>query len=156
MKILSFIALGAMALAACKQNTATTAAVSIESPLNGTWRLLNSKSIVKKDTTDTSPKKGLETLKIYNDTHFTFFTHNIDKSVPATYDSGAGTYTLNGESYTEHLKYCSEREWENHDFNFTMKVGHDTISQRGVEKIDSGAVHIDHIIIETYVKLAAK
>ena len=116
-------------------------------------KLLSSKSITKKDTTDTSPKKGLETLKIYNDTHFTFFTHNTDKSVPATYDSGAGTYTLAGDNYTEHLKYCSEREWENHDFNFTMKVGHDTITQRGVEKVDSGSVHIDHIIIETYVKV---
>lgn len=156
MKLLSFIALGAMALAACKQNTATTTAATTESPLNGTWRLLNSKSIVKKDTTDTSPKKGIEDLKIYNDTHFTFFQHNVDKSVPATYDSGAGTYTLKGENYTEHLQYCSEREWENHDFNFTMKVGHDTITQRGVEKVDSGAVHIDHIIIETYVRLNAK
>src|ERR1700744_1388954 len=125
MKLLPFFALGILTLAACKQNAATTATATSESPLNGTWRLLSSKSIVKKDTTDTSPKKGLETLKIYNDTHFTFFTHNTDKSVPATYDSGAGTYTLSGDNYTEHLKYCSEREWENHDFNFTMKVGHD-------------------------------
>jgi hypothetical protein len=156
MKILSFIALVVMVLAACKQNPAPTTAVSIESPLNGTWKLLSSKSIVKKDTTDTSPKKGLETLKIYNDTHFTFFTHNTDKSVAPAYDSGAGTYTLSGDNYTEHLKYCSEREWENHDFNFTMKIGHDTMSQRGVEKIDSGAVHIDHVIIETYVKLNTK
>jgi hypothetical protein len=151
MKLLSFIALGAMALAACKQNSATTTAVSIESPLNGTWRLLSSKSIVKKDTTDTSPKKGLETLKIYNDTHFTFFSHNTDKSIAPAYDSGAGTYTLTGDNYTEHLQYCSEREWENHDFNFTMKIGHDTITQRGVEKIDS--LHIDHVIIETYIKM---
>jgi hypothetical protein len=147
MKLLPFFALGILALAACKQNVPSTT----ESPLNGTWKLLSSKSIVKKDTTDTSPKPGLETLKIYNDTHFTFFTHNTDKSVPATYDSGAGTYTLSGDNYTEHLKYCSEREWENHDFNFTMKIGHDTITQRGVEKIDS--LHIDHIIVETYVKV---
>jgi hypothetical protein len=151
MKLLLLFALGIIALAACKQNTAPAVT---ESPLNGTWKLLSSKSIVKKDTTDTSPKKGLETLKIYNDTHFTFFTHNTDKSVPAAYDSGAGTYTLSGDNYTEHLKYCSEREWENHDFNFTMKIGHDTITQRGVEKIDS--LHIDHVIIETYVKLNAK
>ena len=153
MKKLSFFALAVLTLVACKQNTATTATATTGSPLNGTWKLLSSKSITKKDTADTSPKKGLETLKIYNDTHFTFFTHNTDKSVPATYDSGAGTYTLSGDNYTEHLKYCSEREWENHDFNFTMKTGHDTITQRGVEKVDSGSVHIDHIIIETYVRV---
>ncbi|HWD87615.1 MAG TPA: lipocalin family protein [Mucilaginibacter sp.] len=153
MKLLPFIALGAMALAACKQNTATTSATTTESPLNGTWRLVSSKSIVKKDTTDTSPKKGTEDLKIYNDTHFTFFSHNTDKSVPASYDSGAGTYTLKGDNYTEHLQYCSEREWENHDFNFTMAIKGDTMQQRGVEKVDSGSVHIDHIIIETYAKM---
>jgi hypothetical protein len=152
MKLLPIVAFGALVLAACKQTT-TISTASAESPLNGTWRLLSSKSIVKNDTTDTSPKKGLETLKIYNDTHFTFFTHNTDKSVPATYDSGAGTYTLNGEKYTEHLQYCSEREWENHDFDFTMKLGKDTMQQRGVEKVDSGSVHIDHIIIETYTRV---
>jgi hypothetical protein len=32
-----------------------------------------------------------------------------------------------------------------------MKVGNDTITQRGVEKIDS--LHIDHIIVETYVRV---
>src|ERR1700757_4704921 len=101
MKLLPFIVFGAMALAACKQTAPATIA-SAESPLNGTWRPMNSKSIVKKDTTDTSPKKGIEDLKIYNDTHFTFFSHNTDKSVPASYDSGAGTYTLKGENYTEH------------------------------------------------------
>src|SRR5215467_3249966 len=92
-----------LALASCNQNAPTSA----ESPLNGSWRLVSSKSIVKKDTTDTSPKKGIEDLKIYNDTHFTFFAHNVDKSIPASYDSGAGTYTLKGENYTEHLQYCS-------------------------------------------------
>ena len=139
-----------LVLASCKQ----AAPASTESPLNGSWKLVNSKSIVKKDTTDTSPKKGMETLKLYNDDHFTFFTHNTVKIDTPMYDSGAGTYTLNGENYTEHLQYCSEREWENHDFNFTLTVKNDTMQQRGVEKIDS--LHIDHIIIETYVKMKSK
>lgn len=152
MKLLSF-SLVVLALASCTQNKSETTAANAESPLNGTWRLVNSKSIVKKDTTDTTPKSDVETIKIYNDNNFAFFTHDLSggKTKTPMYDSGAGTYTLNGDNYTEHLKYCSEREWENHDFNFTMKVGHDTITQRGVEKIDS--LHIDHIIIETYAKV---
>lgn len=136
-----------LALASSKQS----APASTESQLNGSWKLVSSKSIVKKDTTDTSPKKGMETIKLYNDDHFAFFTHNTVKMDTPMYDSGAGTYTLNGENYTEHLKYCSEREWENHDFNFTMTIKGDTMQQRGVEKIDS--LHIDHIIIETYAKM---
>lgn len=152
MKILSF-SLVVLALASCTQNKSQTTATNTESPLNGTWRLVSSKSIVKKDTTDTSPKSDVETIKVYNDNNFAFFTHDLNhgKTKTPMYDSGAGTYTLSGDNYTEHLKYCSEREWENHDFNFTMKVGHDTITQRGVEKIDS--LHIDHIIIETYAKV---
>jgi hypothetical protein len=136
-----------LALASCKQNAQTPA----ESPLNGSWKLVSSKSIVKKDTTDTSPKKGMETIKLYNDDHFAFFTHNTMKMDTPVFISGAGTYTLNNENYTEHLKYCSAREWENHDFNFTMTLKGDTMQQRGVEKIDS--LHIDHIIIETYAKI---
>ncbi|HVW14242.1 MAG TPA: hypothetical protein VHB54_10480 [Mucilaginibacter sp.] len=149
MKYSLIIPAALLALASCKQNTPA----STESPLNGSWRLVNSKSIVKKDTTDTSPKKGMETIKLYNDDHFAFFTHNTVKMDTPMYDSGAGTYSLNGENYTEHLKYCSEREWENHDFNFTLSVKGDTMQQRGVEKVDSGNVHIDHIIIETYARI---
>jgi hypothetical protein len=137
-----------LALASCKQPAQT---VSADSPLNGSWKLINSKSIVKKDTTDTSPKKGIETIKLYNNDHFSFFTHNTVKMDTPQYVSGAGPYTLKGTDYTEHLQYCSAREWENHDFNFTLTIKNDTMQQRGVEKIDS--LHVDHVIIETYVKM---
>ena len=133
MRSILFTALALLSLASCQNQKAGQSA---EQPLNGTWKLISSKSITKKDTTDTSPKKDIETIKIYNDTHFAFFTHDLKKGkidTPA-YDSGSGTYTLAGENYTEHLKYCTEREWEDHDFNFTMQIGHDTITQRGVEK----------------------
>jgi hypothetical protein len=154
MKLLSFFALGIFALSVLALTSFTNQHPTVKKrSLNGTWRLVSSKSITKKDTADTSPAKGIETLKIYNDTHFTFFTHNTDKSATPTYDSGAGTYTLSGNKYTEHLKYCSEREWENHDFNFTIQLKQNGFVQRGVEKVDSGNVHIDHIIIETYVRV---
>jgi hypothetical protein len=137
-----------LALASCKQPAQTA---STQSPLNGSWKLVNSKSIVKKDTTDTSPKKGIETIKLYNDDHFSFFTHNTMKMDTPQFVAGAGTYTLKDNNYTEHLQYCSAREWENHDFNFTLTIKNDTMQQRGVEKIDS--LHVDHVIIETYVKI---
>jgi hypothetical protein len=154
MKILSFFTLATLTLAVLALTSFTNQhSITKKGSLSGTWKLVSSKSITKKDTVDTSPAKGIETLKIYNDTHFTFFTHNIDKSATPTYDSGAGTYTLSGNKYTEHLKYCSEREWENHDFNFTIQLKQNSFTQRGVEKVDSGSVHIDHIIIETYLRV---
>jgi len=154
MKKLSFFAMAALALTALALASFTIQhSTTKKRSLSGSWKLVSSKSITKKDTVDTSPAKGIETIKLYNDTHFTFFTHNTDKSVAPTYDSGAGTYTLSGNKYTEHLKYCSEREWENHDFNFTIQLTQNSFVQRGVEKVDSGNVHIDHIIIETYVRV---
>ena len=150
MRFLNIIPAALLALASCKP----IAPVNTESVLNGSWKLVSSKSIVKKDTTDTSPKNGLETIKLYNDDHFAFFTHNTLKTDKPVYDSGSGTYSLANENYTEHLQYCTEREWENHDFNFTLTVKNDTFQQRGVEKIDS--LHVDHIIIETYVKIKSK
>ena len=150
MRFLFIIPAALLALASCKP---ATPAIT-ESVLNGSWKLVSSKSIVKKDTTDTSPKNGMETIKLYNDDHFAFFTHNTLKTDKPVYDSGSGTYSLANENYTEHLQYCTEREWENHDFNFTLTVKNDTFQQRGVEKIDS--LHVDHIIIETYVKIKSK
>ncbi len=150
MRFLFIIPAALLALASCKPATPA----NTESVLNGSWKLVSSRSIVKKDTTDTSPKNGLETIKLYNDDHFAFFTHNTLKTDKPVYDSGSGTYSLANENYTEHLQYCTEREWENHDFNFTLTVKNDTFQQRGVEKIDS--LHVDHIIIETYVKIKSK
>lgn len=141
-----------LALASCKQKTETAAdTASTKSPLNGSWRLVSSKSITK-DTVDTSPKSGIETVKLYNDTHFTFFTHDTKKGKIDTpvFSAGAGTYTLSGDKYTEHLQYCNAREWEDHDFDFTMNLKNDTMTQRGVEKVPGV---VDHVIIETYVKM---
>jgi hypothetical protein len=121
--------------------------------LTGTYRLVNSKSIEKGDTTNTTPAKGTETIKILNDGHFAFFTHDLNKGAgpKPVYDSGSGAYVLDGDRYTEHLEFCNEREWENRTFNFKIEVRHDTIIQQGIEKIDS--LKINHEIVETYVRL---
>ena len=91
-------------------------------------------------------------MKLYNDTHFTFFTHDTKKGKIDTplFTAGAGTYKLSGDKYTEHLQYCNAREWEDHDFDFTMTLKNDTMTQRGVEKVPGV---VDHVIIETYVKM---
>lgn len=123
-------------------------------PIIGTWQLVSDIIITKGDTAVTFPVKGKDEvmIKIYNHTHFSFFKHDKKQgkvSVPV-YDSGAGTYKLTGEEYTEHLEYCNYREWENHDFSFKLSIRNDTLVQRGIEKIDS--LHINHEIIETYIR----
>lgn len=152
MKLLLLLAFSALALASCTNQTETKKAASGQ-PINGTWKLISAKVITKGDTVNTFPVENQEMIKQFNDTHFSFFKHDINKGKGKTaiFDSGSGTYTLNGDNYEEHLQYCNYRDWENLKFNFTVNIKNDTLVQRGIEKIDS--LNVNHEIVETYVKL---
>jgi len=141
-----------LAVTSCTQKPADTEK-STPQPLIGTWHLVSSKSITKGDTTVTTPPKDQEMVKIFNGSDFAFFTHDLKKGKvdKPVFSAGSGTYTLQGNNYAEHLAYCNARDWEGGDFKFTVEFKHDTLVQKGIEKIDS--LKIDHEIIETYVKL---
>lgn len=129
-----------------EQNTRTI-------PLEGTWKLLTGTLVEKGDTTVTDYTRGKSFIKIINASHFSFITHDLaqGKDSTASFGAGAGTYTLKGDQYTEHLEYCNAREWEGHDFSFTITIRNDTLVQQGVEKIESAGV--DRLNIEKYVRL---
>jgi len=152
MKLLSLLALCALALTSCTSQTETKKTTS-EQPINGTWKLVSAKTITKGDTVSTFPVENQEMIKQFNDTHFSFFKHDISKGKGknAVFDAGSGTYTLNEDKYEEHLQYCSYRDWEDLKFSFTVNIKNDTLVQRGIEKIDS--LNVNHEIVETYVKL---
>ena len=116
-----------MFLVAC--NTAVTNNETRQAiPIQGTWKLLTGTLIEKGDTTVTDYTKGQEFIKIINDTHFAFLSHDLNKGKDSTasYSSGGGDYTLNDSSYTEHLVYCSDRQWEGNSFQFTIAINNDT------------------------------
>ncbi|QJW90803.1 hypothetical protein HNV11_16180 [Spirosoma taeanense] len=123
------------------------------SPIIGTWRLLSGTLIEKGDTIVTDYTKNLSFIKIINDTHFAFLKHDLTKGKGplAAYDSGGGTYSLKDSLYTEHLEYCTEREWEDNTFRFTVTLQNDTLVQRGVEKVAEAG--IDRLNIERYVRV---
>jgi len=73
------------------------------------------------------------------------------KGQNAIYTAGGGTYSFKGNKYTEHLEYLNARDWEGRSFDFTVQFKHDTLVQKGIEKIDS--LNVNHEIIETYVRL---
>lgn len=122
-------------------------------PIVGTWQLLSGTLIEKGDTTTTDYTKNKSFIKIINDTHFAFLLHDLNKGkdTTAAFTAGGGKYTLKDSTYTEHLEYCSAREWENNDFSFTLTLRNDTLIQRGIEKIE--AEGIDRLNIEKYVRL---
>jgi hypothetical protein len=110
--------------------------------------------IEKGDTTITDYTKGRSFVKIINASHFAFITHDLSKgkdSLSAEFSAGAGTYSLKGNSYTEHLEYCNAREWEDHDFTFTVAISGDTLIQSGVEKIE--AQGINRMNTEKYIRV---
>lgn len=130
------------------QNTKTLQATI---PIQGTWKLLTGTLIEKGDTTVTDYTKTSEFIKIINDTHFAFLSHDLNKDSVASFSAGGGHYTLKDSSYTEHLEYCNAREWEGNDFNFTVTINNDTLTQKGIEKIDS--LGVNRLNIEKYVRV---
>ncbi|HEY9258223.1 hypothetical protein [Chitinophaga sp.] len=151
------VAIGIIActLASCGEKKATVATTEVL-PLTGTWKLAYSKMIKNGDTSTTYPVPGKpnEMIKMFNGSHFSFFSHDLSKgsdSATAAFSAGAGTYTLTGDKYEEHLQYCSFRGWEDKHFSFTLTLQNDTLIQRGIEKIDS--LNVNHEIVEAYTRL---
>ncbi len=150
-KILGVIVIMAI-LVSCTKDTKTEDSSKL--PLVGTWKLLSGTLIEKGDTTVTDYTKNLSFIKIINDTHFSFTNHDLTHgkdSTNAAFSAGAGTYSLKDNNYTEHLEYCNAREWEGHDFTFTIEIRNDTLIQKGIEKIESQG--IERLNIEKYVRI---
>lgn len=151
MKIgLMIIAAGIMISCAVKTKKQDTAEKHL--PITGTWKLISGTLIEKGDTTVTWYTKNISFIKIINDTHFAFLSHDLNKGKDssAMYSSGGGSYSLENNNYTEHLEYCSDRQWEGNDFSFTISIHNDTLIQKGIEKVaDAG---VDRLNIEKYVR----
>ena len=122
-------------------------------PIEGTWKLLSGITIEKGDSTVTDYTKNVQFIKIINKTHFAFFNHDLNKGKDSTavFSSGGGSYTITDSSYTEHLEYCSDRQWENNDFKFTVTINNDTLIQKGIEKIEN--IGVNRINIEKYIRI---
>ena len=139
-------------LLSCNTATDTAKPEKAKLPIEGTWELISGATITKNDTVITDYTKDQKMIKIINGTHFAFLKHDPDKgkdSAKAIYESGGGSYSLVDSQYTEHLDFCNYREWEGHTFQFTVAINNDTLTQRGIEKLEN--LGIDRVIIETYV-----
>ena len=121
--------------------------------LNGTWRMVSGTTITRGVATVTDYTKGQEMIKILNDSHFAFLHHDTDppKDSSNHFDGGGGSYTLSGDQYTEHLDYYGDHNWEGKSFTFTVSIKGDTLTQRGMEKLEKEG--IEREIIERYVRV---
>lgn len=139
-------------MVSCSSKKEETVETKKALPIEGTWKLMTGTIIEKGDTTVTDYTKDASFIKIINGDHFAFLTHNTkDPKDSTSFDAGGGRYSLNDSSYTEHLEYCKEREWEGHDFTFTISIKNDTLTQKGIEKVDNAG--INRLNIEKYTRL---
>jgi hypothetical protein len=123
------------------------------SSLEGTWQLISATS-TEKDSTFSTFNPKVKMIKIINASHFAFLSHDITgakDSTRAAYTAGGGTYTLKDSLYSENLEYFIDPQWENHKFEFVVKIQNDTLVQKGVEKLEK--LGIDRVIVEKYVRL---
>jgi hypothetical protein len=151
LSIISAIAL--VFLLACNAGPSAEMAKSTL-PIEGTWQLITGTTIQGKDTTVTNYTTDKKFIKIINGSHFAFTGHDLTKgkdSSAAFFSSGAGTYTLADSNYTEHLQYCSDRQWEGNDFSFVITIQQDTLTQKGIEKIEK--IGVDRLNIEKYARV---
>jgi len=149
-KSIGFVLISTLLLAC---GTETAQKVSTPKPIVGTWQLVRGTLIEKGDTTITDYTTDRSFIKVINDTHFSFLGHDLTKGKDsvAFFTSGGGHYSLTDSVYTEHLEYCSDRNWEGHDFTFSVSIHNDTLIQSGIEKIESEG--IDRVNVEKYVKV---
>jgi hypothetical protein len=121
-------------------------------PMNGTWKLIRGTIIENGKTTVTDYTLDQSFIKVINDDHFVFLLHDLTNgtdSVKKVFSAGGGPYTLVGNKYTEHLEYCNDRTWENHDFTFQISFSGDTLVQQGVEKVGD----VERMNVEKYVRI---
>ncbi|WP_128547360.1 hypothetical protein [Larkinella soli] len=138
-------------LLACQTKSETQTSEAL--PLKGTWELISGRTVEKGDTLFTDYRKNEKTIKIINDTHFSFLRHDLvkGKDTAAVFVAGGGSYKLAGNAYTEFLEYCNDRQWEGNKFDFTVAIKGDTLIQTGVEKVAN--LGIDRVITETYLRV---
>jgi hypothetical protein len=152
MKIKNTFVLVVVALASCTAKNGGEIVDSSSTPLIGTWKLIKGTVIEKGDTTITDYTQKVSFIKIINENHFAFLQHDLNKGKDSTavFVAGGGSYSLKDCVYTEHLEYCSAREWEGNNFVFNIKIKNDTLVQSGVEKVESAG--ITRLNIEKYIR----
>ena len=116
--------------------------------IEGTWKMVYAE-IIENDSLKLKDLSNTSFIKIINKSHFSFF--NQENSGTNNYYSGAGSYILKDDNYTETLNFTTVEAIKKHQFSFKIVVKGDTLIQSGIEKV--AAAGMNRYILEKYIKL---
>ncbi|HLX92422.1 MAG TPA: hypothetical protein VKR32_12110 [Puia sp.] len=141
-----------VSIPSCKQPSKPDATATFPE-ISGTWQLFEGITITKGESVTTDYTKKQRMIKVINGTHFAFLKHDVDvpKDSSLNFDAGGGSYDLQGDQYTEHLDFYNDRNWQGKSFRFTISINKDTLTQKGLEKVEGTGINRE--IIEKYVRI---
>ena len=97
--------------------------------IEGTWRVVAG-TMKTADTTISYSQANLFGMKMIVDNQWAIFGQHLGDGDTLAYYSG-GTYTLDGNIYTESIKYNIIKSRIGRVFPFEVEVGNDTLIQKG-------------------------
>ncbi|WP_052670529.1 hypothetical protein [Draconibacterium sediminis] len=104
--------------------------------LEGTWKLVEYESIVDGKATWTIPGNAEgEQLKSWSGEHFMFVGEFISNGTTSA-NYGNGTYTLNGNHYTEHITIHVSEDYVGADERLLIEFKGDTLIQINPVNVD--------------------
>lgn len=123
-----------------------------KSPVEGAWKLIWA---APKTYTDTSFQTMVKTgqIKMFSKDYFTFVGHGEENDTVYYEGYGAGTYTLNGDKYEEHIMYHNNKSLIGTKYKALDEIRNDTLFHRyNSDKADSWELRKDYST-EIYVRL---
>jgi hypothetical protein len=137
-----------------------------KNPIEGTWELVSAKYIMGDSTSEYS-QKDLHSIKIITKGHFAFLTQIGDRPkftkmgndaemllAARTFGAGGGTYTLEGDTYTEHIQFFLEPNFIDMSIPFKVKVEDNQLIQTGTMPLKSaGFRNQDSELYEVYKRI---
>jgi len=97
--------------------------------LEGTWRLVAGTNKFA-DTTYDYAKMGYDGIKMWCGNHFVF-VGRVVRNGDTTNNYGGGTFTQEGNTYTEVISYFPVRTMVGDTISFEVQVKNDTLIQKG-------------------------
>ncbi|WP_080240655.1 hypothetical protein [Spirosoma rigui] len=111
----------------------TTTTTSTASSIEGNWELVENRVGGKL----IEPQRSQQ-FKVFHDGFFSYLMYNPDGSF---HGAGAGTYTLDGNRYTETFRYSSDTTWVGFADQQTWELRGDTLIFAGFKKVLDRAGH---------------